>query len=104
MHRKKNKGPLRNFFFLKEADASLLHRAEQRGQDMVVVLEDLLLDRRQLSPALERFILQECQRTGLSRRDIIEAALLNHLNSKETADVELIAKTSGRSWQRPDGR
>jgi hypothetical protein len=86
MRRKKNKGPLRNFNFLKEADDELLRRAE--GIDMVVVLEDLLLDRRQFSRSIEDFIATEIKRTGRPRREIIEAALFS---SKQTAVMEKIA-------------
>ena len=76
MRAKKNKGPLRNFHFLKQADEVLLQLTEQTGRDLVVVLEDLLLQRRQFSPHIEKFLADEANRSGRSRTQIIEAALI----------------------------
>lgn len=41
-----------------------------------MILEDLLLGRRQFNPETERFLLAEVERTGRSRNEIIEAALV----------------------------
>ena len=53
MRPRKDKGPLRNFRFLKAADEQLVGRSEKTGCDMTTVIEDLLLNRRQSSPVIE---------------------------------------------------
>jgi hypothetical protein len=49
---------------------------------MTLIIEDLLLGRRQFAPEIERFIEDEIQRTAKSRNQIIEAALSAAINSK----------------------
>jgi len=81
MRARKNKGPLRNFRFLKEADEALMELVDKTGRVQVVVLEDLLLQRRQFSPHIEEFLESEAKRSGKSRLQIIEAALLASMPS-----------------------
>jgi hypothetical protein len=83
MRARKDKGPLRNFNFLKEADKNLLRLADDSGRDMVVILEDFLLNRRQFSPAIEYFIVTEAKTLGLPRQQIIETALLDFIQHRQ---------------------
>jgi hypothetical protein len=76
MRPRKDKGPLRNYRFLKEADEALLKLVKKTGRVQTVVLEDLLLHRREFSPHIEEFLAAEAKRSGQSRIQIIEAALL----------------------------
>ena len=76
MRTRKDKGPLRNYRFLKEADKALLELVKRTGRVQTVVLEDLLLHRREFSPHIEEFLAAEAKRSGMSRIQIIEAALL----------------------------
>jgi hypothetical protein len=64
MRSRKNKGPLRNFHFLKEADDTLLRLANDTGRDMVGILEDLLLNRRQFSPATDPSVAARARTPG----------------------------------------
>ncbi|MGA3266267.1 MAG: hypothetical protein ABSE16_05540 [Verrucomicrobiota bacterium] len=80
MRPKKNKGPLRNYHFLKEADEALMELVEKTGRVQVVVLEDLLLQQRQFGPLIEQFLADESKRTGKSRAQLIEAALLDRMS------------------------
>lgn len=76
MRTKEKKGPVRNFTFLKSADKELTERSADTGRTMTMVLEDLLLGRRQFNPETERFLQSEIERTGRSRNEIIEAAMV----------------------------
>lgn len=77
MRAKKDKGPLRNFYFLRPADEALVFRSRETGRDMVVILEDLILDRRQFNPIVEQFLAKEAKALGLSRQKVIDALLLD---------------------------
>lgn len=75
MSEKKDKGPLRNFNLLKEADENLNARKTDTGRPYVTIVEDLLLGRRMFSEKIERWITEECERTGLGRWDVIGGAI-----------------------------
>ena len=72
------KAKLRNFTFVESADRRLVELKRETGKDMTLILEDLLLGRRQLSPQTEQFLQSEIERTGHSRNAIIESALANY--------------------------
>ena len=70
------KAPLRNFTFLPAADRELARLKAVTGKNMTAVLEDLILGRRQFGEQIERFLDGEMARTGKSRHEIIELAVL----------------------------
>lgn len=79
------KGKLRNFTFVESADARLVKLKQDTGKDMTLILEDLILGRRQFSPDIETFISEEIARTRHSREHVIEtllyAAMRERVNS-----------------------
>jgi len=87
MNAPKEKGPLRNFNFAKEADDRLLQLKEDTGRDMTKILEDYLLGRRQFRPEIELFLKDEKARTNRTREEIIEAALTIYMREPKRADT-----------------
>ena len=67
---------MRNFTFLPAADRELVRLKVVTGKNMTAVLEDLILGRRQFGEQIERFLDGEMARTGKSRHEIIELAVL----------------------------
>ena len=78
---KKLKAGLRNFTFEREADDELLRLKAVTGKNMTAVLEDLILGRRQFGEQIESFLTAEAARTGRSRHEIIELAILMFFTS-----------------------
>lgn len=79
MMAKKDKGPLRNFYLVKEADDNLLRRAKDSGLNMTTIIEDLLLNRRQSSTEAKALDLQRQQNAetplaGLPSRVAVDEA------------------------------
>jgi len=72
---KEAKAGLRNFNFVKSADEKLSRMSAQTGRTMTVIIEDLILGRRQFSPEIEEFIENECRRTRRPREQVIEACV-----------------------------
>ena len=70
------KAPLRNFTLEQAADNELVRLKNVTGKNMTAVLEDLILVRRQFGEQIETFLNAEQERTGRSRREIVEMALL----------------------------
>lgn len=70
------KAPLRNFTFLPAADRELARLKAVTGKNMTAVLEDLILGRRQFGEQIESFLTAEAARTGRSRHEIVELAVL----------------------------
>ena len=70
------KAPLRNFTLCKPADEELARLKVVTGKNMTAVLEDLILGRRQFGEQVESFLTAEALRTGMSRHEIVELAVL----------------------------
>ena len=94
---------MRNFTFLPAADRELVRLKVVTGKNMTAVLEDLILGRRQFGEQIERFLDGEMARTGKSRHEIIELAVLLFLQAappqragRRSADLSL-------SRERPQG-
>jgi hypothetical protein len=76
MRAKKDKGPLRNFYLLKKADDELVRQSTVTGRDMTKVIEDLLLNRCQSSPAIELFAAAEAKTISVPGQQTINTAFL----------------------------
>lgn len=80
---------LRNFQLGKDADRLLWDKTIGIGRDMTGFIKDLILGRRQFSPDIEKFLSDEIIRSGKSRSQIIESAVLlfmdKSVNSLDTS-------------------